>query len=91
MAMPRSTSARAETVEITSDHLVLVLRDGRTLAVPLDSLPSLRDATPSQRSNWQLIGGGAGISWPDIDEDISVAGLLRDAGWPSARSKERRP
>jgi len=52
MAMPRSTSARAETVEITSDHLVLVLRDGRTLAVPLDSLPSLRDATPSQRNNW---------------------------------------
>jgi hypothetical protein len=54
-----------------------VLADGRELAVPLEWFPRLRDATPEQRSNWRLIGRGQGIHWADVDEDISVAGLLR--------------
>jgi len=52
------------------------LEDGRSLSVPLEWFPRLRDATPEQRSHWRFIGPGTGIHWPDIDEDISVAGLL---------------
>ena len=72
----------------TSDHtaidvtvavhaLTLVLAEGRELAAPLEWFPKLRDATFDQRANWRLIGGGQGIHWPDVDEDISVASLLR--------------
>jgi Protein of unknown function (DUF2442) len=50
--------------------------EGRSLSVPLEWFPRLRDATPEQRRHWQLIGPGFGIRWPEIDEDISVAGLL---------------
>jgi hypothetical protein len=57
--------------------LRVVLMDGREIAVPFEYFPRLRDATPEQRSRWQLIGGGDGIHWEEIDEDISVAGLLR--------------
>jgi len=56
--------------------LRVVLADGRELAVPLAWFPRLRDATPDQRSRWELIGGGIGIHWPAIDEDISVESLL---------------
>jgi hypothetical protein len=52
------------------------MEDGRTLTVPLEWFPRLRDASPEQRNRWRLIGPGTGIHWPDIDEDISVAGLL---------------
>jgi len=53
------------------------LSDGREIGVPLEWFPKLRDATPEQRSRWKLIGKGVGIHWPDLDEDLSVAGLLR--------------
>jgi len=56
--------------------LRVVLADGRELAIPLAWFPRLRDATPEQRSRWELIGGGIGIHWPQIDEDISVVSLL---------------
>lgn len=68
--------ARARTVEFIPDAFVVHLVDGRSLTVPLEWFPRLRDATPEQRSHWRLIGPGTGIHWPDIDEDISVAGLL---------------
>jgi hypothetical protein len=68
--------ARARRVEFVPDALVVHLEDGRSLSVPLQWFPRLRDATPEQRNNWRLIGPGTGIHWPDIDEDISVAGLL---------------
>lgn len=68
--------ARARTVEFLTDAFVVHLQDGRSLTVPLEWFPRLRDATPAQRNNWRLIGPGTGIHWPDIDEDISVAGLL---------------
>jgi hypothetical protein len=64
-------------VETTDALLRVVLADGRELAVPLEWFPRLRDAAPEQRRHWRLIGGGQGIRWPDIDEDIAVATLLR--------------
>jgi hypothetical protein len=69
----------ATAVDVTTDDssLHVALADGRELAVPLEWFPRLRDATPAQRKNWRLIGRGQGIHWPDVDEDISVAGLLR--------------
>jgi hypothetical protein len=70
-------------VRVDENLLTVDLADGRTLAVPLVWFPRLIDATPAQRANWQLAGGGYGIHWPDIDEDLSSAGLLRGA--PAAR------
>jgi hypothetical protein len=63
-------------VEFVPDAFVVHLEDGRSLAVPIEWFPRLRDATPEQRRQWRLIGPGTGIHWPDIDEDISIAGLL---------------
>jgi hypothetical protein len=68
--------ARARTIEFIPDAFVVHLEDGRSLTVPLGWFPRLRDASPKQRNHWRLIGPGTGIHWPDIDEDISVAGLL---------------
>lgn len=68
--------AAAVGVAIEDSVLRLALADGRELSVPLEWLPRLRDATPEQRKNWRLIGRGEGIHWPDIDEDVSVNGLL---------------
>lgn len=59
------------------DTLRVDLLDGRSIIVPLAWYPRLLHATPSQRSNWELAGGGYGIHWPEIDEDLSVDGLLR--------------
>jgi hypothetical protein len=64
-------------VTVSDSSLHVVLADGRELLAPLAWFPRLRDATPMQRSHWRLIGRGEGIHWPDVDEDISVAGLLR--------------
>jgi hypothetical protein len=64
-------------VEVTGEALRITLADGRELSAPLEWFPRLRDATPEQRSHWRLIGGGEGIHWPDIDEDIAVETLLR--------------
>lgn len=60
----------------SADALRVTLADGREVAVPLAWFPRLRDATPEQRRHWRLIGGGTGLHWPDIDEDISVESLL---------------
>ncbi len=73
---PTDIGARALDVRVTKDELVVHLTDGRRLAVPLAWFPRLRDATASQRATWVLIGNGEGIHWPEIDEDLSVAGLL---------------
>ena len=60
----------------TDVALRVVLADGREVTAPLEWFPRLRDATAAQRANWRPIGGGVGLHWPDVDEDISVAGLL---------------
>ncbi len=64
-------------VETTDEALLIILADGREVSAPLEWFPRLRDATPEQRARWRLIGGGQGIHWPDLDEDIAVATLLR--------------
>jgi uncharacterized protein DUF2442 len=69
--------ARVATVIVTEDELRADLLDGRSIIVPLAWFPRLLVATEAQRANWQIIGDGEGIHWPDIDEDLSVAGLLR--------------
>jgi hypothetical protein len=69
--------ATAIDVTVTDDRILVVLADGRELAAPLAWFPRLADATADQRRNWRVIGRGHGIHWPDIDEDISVASLLR--------------
>ena len=79
-SMP-SVDARAKEVSVTEDELSVVLADGRRLAVPLAWFPRLLRATPAQREHFELLGDGEGIHWPDVDEDLSVAGLLR--GSPS--------
>ncbi|MDQ6959959.1 MAG: DUF2442 domain-containing protein, partial [Mariprofundaceae bacterium] len=63
----------------SDDALHVLLADGREVSAPLAWLPRLRDATEAQRTNWRLIGHGIGIHWDDLDEDVSVASLLRAA------------
>ena len=60
----------------TDDALRVRLADGREVSAPLEWFPRLREASDAQRRNWRLIGGGVGLHWSDLDEDISVAGLL---------------
>lgn len=72
----RPTSALASGARFDDELLHVDLVDGRTVSTPLEWFPSLRDATKAQRENWRLIGGGVGIHWEDLDEDVSVAGLL---------------
>jgi hypothetical protein len=78
-------AALAQQVAITDDALVVDLVDGRTVSVPLSWYPRLAYGSPAERSNGRLIGRGEGIHWSDLDEDISVAGLL--AGRPSGETQ----
>ena len=78
------TDVRAMNVVLDDARVVVDLMDGRTIAVPLAWYPRLANATPEQRNHWQLAGGGYGIHWPDIDEDLSTEGLLRGARAPQA-------
>ena len=78
-------AAAAKHVKVTARALIVDLRDGRMVSVPLSWYPRLAEATPSERQSWELIGAGIGIHWPTLDEDISVEGLLQ--GLPSAESR----
>jgi hypothetical protein len=69
-------------VRFTEDSLVVDLLDGRSISVPLLWSPRLLSATPVQRANWRIAGGGFGIHWLDVDEDLSTEGLLRGAPAP---------
>lgn len=73
-------------VKLTKDTLSVDLSDGRTISAPLAWYPRLLNATATERKNWRLIGKGQGIHWEEIDEDISVEGLL--AGRPSGESQK---
>jgi len=66
----------ATDVEVTDDEIIARLTDGRTISVPLAWSWRLSEATPQERSNFRLIGAGQGIHWPDVDEDISIRGML---------------
>jgi len=70
------TAGEAVEVSFTRDALVVALSDGRTVSAPLEWFPRLLGATAKQRKNGRLIGGGVGIHWEDIDEDILVRSLL---------------
>ena len=75
----------ALTVNVSKDALTVELDDGRTLTAPLGWYPRLSHASPEERQHWRLIGSGSGINWPDLDEDISIEGLL--LGRPSGESQ----
>ncbi|MEO5858822.1 MAG: DUF2442 domain-containing protein [Pyrinomonadaceae bacterium] len=64
-------------VSCNNESISVSLADGRMIRVPLEWYPRLVDATPKDRNNWQLIGGGLGIHWEDLDEDVTVESLLR--------------
>lgn len=76
---------KAEDVRVINESLSVDLSDGRTITVPFAWFPRLVHALPEERNNWRLIGKGHGIHWEDIDEDISVEGLL--IGKPSTESQ----
>ena len=79
---------RVVNVSFDEDSLSVRLKDGRTIFVPLTWYPRPFHATPEQRSNWKIAGGGYGIHWPEIDEDLNTEGLLRGAPAPTLASRE---
>ncbi len=79
-----ATDLRVKNVRADEDRLTVELMDGRAISVPLAWYPRLADATPQQLSHWEVAGGGYGIHWPELDEDLSTEGLLRGARAPGA-------
>ncbi len=84
-----NTAARPEprirTVQVTDEAIVAELMDGRTISVPLAWSWRLSEASPEQRAQFEIIGDGQGIHWPQVDEDISAEGMLH--GFPAPRPK----
>ncbi len=81
-----SGDPRIQKVRVTKDEIIVDLLDGRVISVPLAWSWRLSEATPAQRANCRLIGSGQGVHWPEVDEDISVEGLLRGTPAPRPRS-----
>ena len=77
--------ARVADVTCDAERLSVTLEDGRRISVPLRWYPRLANATPEQRANWEIAGAGFGIHWPDVDEDLSVEGLLLGLPAPGVR------
>ena len=82
-------SPRATALHFTDDRLVVDLEDGREVSVPLEWFPRLRDAGPTERAHYRLMGGGVGIHWPELDEDLSVRGLLTPAADHAVPTRRR--
>lgn len=83
---------RVTDVKFTDDALSVALMDGRVITVPLVWYPRLLAATDAERNNWRISGGGYGLHWPDLDEDLSTEGLLRGAPAPRKQSvKPKQP
>ncbi|WP_103664944.1 DUF2442 domain-containing protein [Gracilimonas amylolytica] len=72
----KNKPAIAQKVRFSDNMLIAQLEDGRVISVPLEWFPKLRDASEKELNNWRLIGGGIGIHWEDLDEDLSVEGFL---------------
>lgn len=70
---------RVKAVAVDTDRVSVELMDGRAISVPLVWFPRLANATPEQRANFEVAGGGYGIHWPEVDEDLSTEGMLRGA------------
>jgi hypothetical protein len=87
MSTAVSVESRIARVDVNDETITAHLVDGRVISVPLAWSWRLSDATPAQRANWELIGDGHGVHWPDVDEDISAEGMLR--GIPTRRPQNR--
>jgi hypothetical protein len=85
-----TADTRIRNVKITNETLTVDLLDGRSISVPLAWYPRLLNATPGQRRRWKISGGGYGIHWPDVDEDLSTDGLLRGAPAPGVTRARRK-
>lgn len=85
-----SAGEAVRNVRFTDDDLIVDLIDGRSISVPLAWYPRLLNANPAERAHWKIAGGGFGIHWPDIDEDLSTEGLLRGAPAPRRPSPANR-
>ena len=87
MSIAASSDPRIQEVRVTRDQITAHLVDGRVISVPLAWSWRLSEASPAQRLNFRIIGTGQGIHWPDVDEDISIEGMLH--GTPAPRAKSR--
>jgi hypothetical protein len=85
MSIAVSVQTQAKAVRVTDEAIVAELVDGRTISVPLAWSWRLSEARPEQRTHWEIIGDGYGFRWPEIDEDISVEGMLH--GIPARRPR----
>ncbi len=83
--MDKLKLSKIKCVSVNAERLSVELEDGRVLSVPLSRYPRLAYATPEERANFRLVGAGYGIHWPEIDEDISVEGLLLGRGSSESR------
>jgi len=83
LVLADTADLRVRDVAIDENELHVALMDGRTISVPLAWYPRLAEASAAQRAVWQIAGGGFGIHWPEIDEDLSTEGLLRGARAPA--------
>ena len=86
MSIAVNADARVKTVTATDDLITFHLVDGRVISVPLVWSWRLSEATPAQRNNYEIIGDGQGVHWPDVDEDLSVAGMFN--GVPARRPRK---
>lgn len=85
ISMTEISLAKAQSIVVTDDTLMVDFTDGRSISAPLVWYPRLLHGLSEERNNWQLIGDGEGIHWPDLDEDLSVEGIL--LGRPSGESQ----
>ena len=86
MSIAINADARVKQVAVTDDLITFHLVDGRVVSVPLAWSWRLSEATPTQRDNYEIIGDGQGVHWPDVDEDLSVEGMFN--GLPARRPKK---
>ena len=80
---------RVASVEFSDEFLIVGLMDGRQISVPLEWYPRLVSASSKELLNWKICGGGYGLHWPDLDEDLSTEGLLRGAPAPQKQRKQK--
>jgi hypothetical protein len=83
LARNDAADTRVKAVSLDDDRLTVELMDGRAISAPLAWYPRLAKATAEQRARWQVAGGGHGLHWPELDEDLSTEGLLRGAPAPA--------
>jgi hypothetical protein len=87
MNIAASPEPLIKSIAVTEEEIIAYLVDGRTISVPLAWSWRLLEATPEQRANYEIIGSGQGVHWPEVDEDISAEGMLR--GIPARRPKQK--